>query len=42
MTVLEKNLLVPNIEELMADVSIRPAVPSSSIVGKSDNFCILK
>ena len=34
----EKNLLVPNIEELTAEVSIKPAVPSSSTVGKSDNF----
>ena len=38
----EKNLLVPNIEELIEDVSINPADPSSSIFGKSDNFCILK
>ena len=34
----EKNLLVPNIEELTAEVSINPAVPNSSIVGKSDSF----
>ena len=34
----EKNLLVPNIEELTVEVSIKPAVQSSSTVGKSDNF----
>ena len=29
---------LPNIEELTAEVSINPAVPNSSIVGKSDSF----
>ena len=37
-----KNLPVPNIDLSILDVSINPAVPSSSIVGKSESFWILK
>ena len=37
-----KNLPVPNIEESTDPASINPAEESSSIVGKSDSFFILK
>ena len=37
-----KNFPVPKIDLSILDVSISPAEPSSSIVGKSDNFWILK
>ena len=37
-----KNLPVPKIDESIDAVSIKPAELNSSIVGRSDNFCILK
>ena len=37
-----KNLPVPKIDESTEPGSIRPAEESSSTVGKSDNFLILK
>ena len=37
-----KNFPVPKIDLSIAAVSIKPADPNSSIVGKSVNFCILK
>ena len=34
--------IIPQDEELIVEVSINPADPSSSMLGKSDSFCMLK